>query len=90
MFLESSRYYLVPTDSVAAPDGRLVTVVRLRRLPPASGTPTVTREHDQLDVIALRNYANATLFWHIADANSELQARDLLTEPGRAIDIPGL
>ena len=88
MFLETSRYYHVPQDSVSAPDGRTVTVVRLRRLPPTPGAPNVVREHDQLDVMAQRGYANATMFWHIADANSELQANELLAEPGRTIAVP--
>jgi hypothetical protein len=88
MFLQSSRYSLVAKDNVTAPDGRSVTVVRLRRLPVTAGTPTVVREQDQLDRMALKRYANATLFWHIADANSELQARDLLDEAGKEINVP--
>lgn len=88
MFLESSRYFNVARDTATARDGRTVTVVRLRRLPPTEGTPQVVRDHDQLDIIAQRRYANATLFWHIADANTELQARDLLAETGREINIP--
>jgi hypothetical protein len=88
MFLKSSRYALVGNDSVMAPDGRTVTIVRLRRLPATSGTSTVVREHNQLDLIAQRRFTSATLFWHIADANSELQARDLLAEVGKEINIP--
>lgn len=88
MFLESSRYALVAKDNVTASDGRAITVVRLRRLPAVSGVPTMIREHDQLDRMAQRRYASATLFWHIADANSELQAQDLLAQPGKEINVP--
>lgn len=88
MFLESSRYYRVKTANASAKDGRTVKVVKLRRLPTLSGQPSIIKENDQLDLIAQRRYDNPTMFWRIADANSELQARDLVKEVGRTINIP--
>ena len=88
MFLESSRYYRVETVDVVTKDGRTVKAVKFRRLPAVSGQPTVVKGNDRLDIMAQRQYNNPTMFWHIADANTELQANDLVKEAGRVIEIP--
>jgi hypothetical protein len=88
VFLESSRYHRVRKDEAKARDGRLVKIVALRKLPVVSGDPTTTKENDRLDIIAQRLYDDPTMFWHIADANTELQAGDLVDEPGRVINVP--
>jgi len=33
--------------------------------------------NDRLDIMAKRNYGDATRYWHIADANSALDSRRL-------------
>jgi len=38
--------------------------------------------------MASRLYKDATLFWHIADANTDLDARELVAETGRLILVP--
>ena len=48
----------------------------------------IVKEHDRLDIIAQRRYANPTLFWHIADANTALDAAELTREVGALIDVP--
>jgi hypothetical protein len=88
VFLESSRYHRVRKDEAKARDGRVVKVVTLRRLPALGGDPTTIKENDRLDIIAQRLYDEPTMFWHIADANTELQAGDLVAEPGRVINVP--
>ncbi len=88
MFLDSSRYARVRTVEAKTADGRTVKAVALRRLPRTSGTPVVIKENDQLDIMAQRRYDNPTLFWHIADANTELQANDLVQDAGRTITVP--
>ena len=88
MFLETSRYHNLSTADAVARDGRTVKVLKLRRPPAASGTPSVVKGNDRLDIMAHRKYSNGTLFWHIADANTELQANDLVKEAGRVIDVP--
>jgi len=93
MFLDTSRYAGVPTTEAEDRKGRKVTAVKLRRLPYVSGTPTVLNGNDRLDVIAQRKYSDGTKFWHVADANTELQANDL-TKPRpndketREINVP--
>ncbi len=88
MFLDSSRYAKVKTIDVTTSDGRTNTAVKLRRLPSPTGKPTGVKGYDRLDVMAQRNYKDGTLFWHIADANSELQARALVEELNRTIMVP--
>jgi len=87
MFLESSRYYKLRQEETATQDGRIVKVVTLRRLPQVDGTPTLIKANNQLDVIAQRQYGDGTRFWHIADANSELEANELM-QAGRTIEVP--
>ncbi len=88
MFLESSRYHGVRTEEAMARDGRIVKVVALRRPPSIGGDPTTIKENDRLDIIAQRRYGDPAMFWHIADANTELQACDLVDRAGRVIDVP--
>lgn len=76
-FLPSSRYARVATVDVPGPGGRTVTIVKLRRLPPTDGDVVVIAPHDRLDVMAHETYKDSTEFWHIADANTELDAAEL-------------
>jgi hypothetical protein len=93
MFLSNSRYFNLKTVTAEDTKGRPVTAVALRRPPFAAGTETLIKDHDRLDVMAQRRYSDPTKFWHIADANTELDANDLvkqrpqLKEP-RVIDVP--
>ena len=90
MFLKSSRYAAVPTASAPSPrseDGE-VTVVKLRPLPATSGEPSAVRGHDQLDAMSEARYGDATRYWHVADANTELEAAELTREPARVIQVP--
>ena len=88
MFLDNSRYARTATVEVKLRDGRAVTAVKLRRLPPTQGEARIVKGNDRLDIMAQRKYADGTRFWHIADANSELQANDLVRTPSRVIEEP--
>lgn len=88
MFHDRSRYHGLPTETVTLPDGRTVTAVKLRRLPPVTGTPLAVRETDRLDLLARTHLDDGTAYWRIADANTELEARRLEAPPGRVIDLP--
>ena len=90
MFLKNSRYAAQPTVTSWGPrsDGS-ITVVKLRLLPDTAGDPTAVRAHDQLDALSETLYASdATRYWHIADANTELEAAELTRTTGRVIDVP--
>ena len=98
MFKDSSRYARQKTVEVELPNGRRVTAVTLRRIPPTDGAPIEVKTNDRLDVMALRKYKDSTRFWHVADANTELLANDLVRrepldnplapEPARTILVP--
>jgi hypothetical protein len=92
MFLKSSRYYkqkLVETEVKKEYTVNTVKAVKLRRLSDEQGNPAVVKGNDRLDIISQRQYGNPTMFWHIADANTDLQANNLVSEPGRVILVPG-
>ena len=89
MFRSNSRYFNTPTiTATGAEDGHAVTAVSLRVLPRTTGVPTVVRSGDQLDVMAHSVTEDGTRFWHIADANCELEANALVTRDGRVIGVP--
>lgn len=86
MFLKTSRYSRVPqADTVL--NGRTVRAIRLRRLPTVQGVSYTVQGQDRLDILAHRQYGNATQPWHIADANTELEANELVRTPLREIQI---
>lgn len=88
MFLDSSRYFRTRTAEVTTGDGRTVKAVTLRRLPSPGSVPLTVKGNDRLDVIAQRRYANPSMFWHVADVNTELEANALVAETGRTIQVP--
>ncbi len=90
MFLESSRYYKQKTVDTVVKGGRIVKVLTLRRLPVAKGKATVVvvKGNDRLDIMSQRQYRNPAMFWHIADANTELEANNLIKKTGRTIIVP--
>jgi hypothetical protein len=83
LFLENSRYFGLKTMTVTLPDGRAVVAVQPRRLPSPAAEPLEVKGNERLDIIAQRRYQDGTRFWHIADANSQLEARRLV-EPEAA------
>ena len=88
MFLSNSRYAGLPTVTATGAEGREVAAVTLRVIPETPGTPTLVKSGDKLDVMADRRYRDGTRGWHIADANSELEANALVTRDGRVIAVP--
>ena len=87
MFIANSRYAVLPTVTMRTPDGREVTVVKLRRLQSPTSTSYTVLPADRLDIVARRRYDDGTRYWHIADANTELEAADLVVS-GRLIEAP--
>ncbi len=88
MFLESSRYYYQKTVDVKIRNGKTIKALTLRQLPQTTGQPYDTKEGDRLDLSSQNKFKNPTMFWHIADANTELQANKLTAVPGKTIKIP--
>lgn len=86
-----SRYAATPRVTRRLRDGRVVTYLR-RRLVPPPPTGSLDAEHtvrpfDRLDTIAAATYANSRLWWRIADANRAIDPDELL-EQGRRLVLP--
>jgi len=88
MFTKKSRYYGLETVSVKDSMGRSVQAVKLRRLADTTGVETVIVDGDQLDVMARDLYKDPAKLWHIADANCDLEANELVETTGRVINVP--
>lgn len=88
MFLKNSRYFGLKTVTGKDRSGRSVQAVTLRRLPATPGIELQVQNKDQLDVLAESRYKDPTRYWHIADANSELEANELVRTTGRRILVP--
>ena len=88
MFLPNSRYAKVATVTTKLATGEEVVAVKLRKLTPVAGEPRTVFSGDRLDVIAQQSYADATQFWHIADANTALDSRILVAEAGDTVLVP--
>ncbi|HEV3092472.1 MAG TPA: hypothetical protein VGX91_13605 [Candidatus Cybelea sp.] len=73
MFFPGSRYYSLATYQFKRADGSAVQATRL----PAPGVQAVLGYYrrnggDRLDQIAGRFLSDATMFWHVCDANGAL------------------
>jgi hypothetical protein len=80
MFDANSRYIKSPIVEVETAKGKKVNTVKLRRLPFTPGDLTEVKGTDRLDIMAHRQYKDDTKFWHIADANTEFEANDLVEQ----------
>ena len=88
MFLPNSRYAKVATLTTRLATGEEVAALKLRKLPPAAGEPRTVQAGDRLDIVAQQGYAQPTWFWHVADANTALDSRELVAVPGDTVIVP--
>ena len=68
--------------------GETVIALKLRRLTPVTGEPRMVEAGDRLDLYAQRIVGDPTQFWHVADANTALDQRTLVAEPGDTLLVP--
>lgn len=89
MFDSNSRYMKCKVVEVAATNSekKNVNAVVLRRLPYEAGNLTEIKGTDRLDIMGHRKFKDGTRFWHIADANTELEANNLVErkQPGNPL-----
>ena len=88
MFLPNSRYAKVATVTTNLATGEEVVALKLRKLTPVAGEPQTVLSGDRLDIVAQQRYADSTWFWHIADANTALDSRDLVAVAGDTFSVP--
>jgi hypothetical protein len=91
LFPPTSRYYSIPTAQIATPDGRTVSYVRRRFVPPPERF-ALLQEHavaegDRLDQIAAKHLGDAEQFWRICDANGAVRPDELVETVGRRLRI---
>jgi nucleoid-associated protein YgaU len=88
MIFKGSRYEKVPVYQVTGPNGQTISVLGIRFIPATpAGFLHTFKADERLDILAFNFYRNPEKFWLIADANTEMDADDLL-EPGRLLHIP--
>lgn len=88
MFGKKSRYLKVETVTVTREDGEVITAVKLRPLDEPAGKDETIKGSDQLDFMSEQRYDDPARFWHIADANTELEAEELVKHAARVIKVP--
>jgi hypothetical protein len=78
MFEANSRYAKLPIVEAESATGKKANVVKLRKLPYVQGNLTEVKGTDRLDIMSHRKFKDGTKFWHVADANTELEANALI------------
>jgi hypothetical protein len=91
MFAPTSRYAGLPTATFSMPDGRQITYITRRFLPPADAFDllllhTVT-DSDRLDNITAQHLDDPQQFWRVCDGNDVMSPFELTDTPGRVIRI---
>lgn len=88
MIFKGSRYANVGTMQATDANGRTVTALKIRFIPPTpAGFIHTFKADERLDLLAYSFYRQPDKFWLIADANTAMDPDDLL-EPGRQILVP--
>lgn len=90
-FARNSRYFGLPTRSLGAPDGRVVTYLSRRFVPPPERFSPL-REHrvgqgDRLDNLAARYFGDPEQYWRLCDANNAMRPDELIETLGRRLLI---
>src|SRR5579863_10051682 len=91
LFLGTSRYYGLSTETLTRPDGTIV-VYLTRRFLPSPDLFQLLQEHtvtqdERLDNIAAKFLGDPELFWRIADANGAMRPEDLVQTVGTVLKI---
>jgi len=91
MFSLTSRYYGIATVTLETADGRKITFVRRRFVPPPERFELllehVVSEGERLDNITAEYLGDPEQFWRVCDANGALRPEELVETVGRRIRI---
>ena len=90
-FPPTSRYAGLETVTYELPDGRAVTFLKRRFVPPPEKF-FLLREHvvtqgDRLDNVTARHLGDPEQFWRVCDANRAMRPDELTEEIGRRLRI---
>ncbi len=90
-FAMTSRYFNIETAEMTLPDGREISYLRRRFVPPPERFATlqehVVAEGERLDNISGRYQGDPEAFWRIADANRAMRPGELTETVGRRLRI---
>ena len=96
MFDHMSRYYTIETTTLTLPDGRVLSYVRRRFVPPGWSLPLLASvavtPGERIDLVTNRTLGDPLAFWRICDANDAIDPQEMLDEvandPNRRLRIP--
>jgi hypothetical protein len=90
-FPVTSRYHDVELAQLDLPDGRTVTYLRRRFIPPperhALLREHIVRDGERLDHVAAAHLGDPEQYWRVADANGAMAPEDLTRETGARLRI---
>ena len=90
-YAQNSRYYGVATKKATTADGRVVSCLARRVLPPPAAFATLQlvtlRDGDRLDRLAAQYLGDPLLFWRLCDANGVLRPGELTETAGTSLRI---
>lgn len=91
LFPPTSRYYGLAAAQLTAADGRVVTYLRRRFVPPPENFATLSEHRvvagDRVDNLAARYLGDPEQYWRLCDANGVLHPNELTEEPGESVRI---
>lgn len=90
-FPPTSRYFGIETATLESADGRKISYLRRRFVPPPERFSLlqehVIAEDERLDNITAQYLGDPEAFWRIADANAAMNPNDLTQPIGRRLRI---
>lgn len=90
-FPPTSRYHDIEVAQLELPDGRTVSYLRRRVVPPpqqhALLREHVVRQGERLDQIAAAYLGDPEQFWRVADANGAMAPEELTRDAGTRLRI---
>jgi hypothetical protein len=90
-FPVTSRYYRIETSTFESSDGKNITYLRRRFIPPADNLTVISvhqvKGGDRLDNIAASYIGDPEQFWQIGDANEAMKPEELTEDIGRELRI---
>lgn len=91
LFPPNSRYHGTETAQTKGLDGRVITYLRRRFVPPPEAF-SVLQEHtvvqgERLDTIAASYLGDPEQFWRLCDASGAMRPEELTDAPGTKVTI---
>ena len=91
MFLITSRYFGIPTATLATEDGGKFVYVRRRFVPPPERFELLfehlVTQSERLDLVTAQYLGDPEQFWRLCDANGAIRPDELTESIGRRLRI---